>query len=235
MTLGKWIALTIAFLTGCSLASGFTGKNPMAPRGFMQQEEKQEESDNPLLNPEKANETAPDVFKAKFETTQGDFVMEVHREWSPNGADRFYNLVKIGYFTDIAIFRSIEGFMFQFGIHGDPAVNKAWDDANIKDDPSVKDISNTPGTITFAKTGLPNSRSVQFFINLNDNGRLDDMGFTPFGKVVEGADVFGKIFITDENPREVQGRFTAEGNDYIKQKYPDVDFINSVTLVEGEE
>lgn len=185
-----------------------------------------------LPGPDEAKEQAPEKFRVKFETTKGDFVVEVNRAWSPNGADRFYNLAKVGYFKDIAIFRAIKGFMFQFGIHGDPEVSKVWSEAKIKDDPNAGQ-TNDFGTITFAKTGQPNSRSVQFFINLGANGRLDASGFTPFGKVVEGADVLKQINTEyGENSPEVQGRFQAEGNAFIQKKYPNIDMIKSVTLVE---
>jgi peptidyl-prolyl cis-trans isomerase A (cyclophilin A) len=189
-------------------------------------------SQDKLPGPDEAKEQAPEKFRVKFETTKGDFVVEVNRAWSPNGADRFYNLAKIGYFKDIAVFRAIKGFMFQFGIHGDPEVSKVWSEAKIKDDPNAGQ-TNDFGTITFAKTGQPNSRSVQFFINLGVNSRLDASGFTPFGKVVEGADVLKQINTEyGENSPEVQGRFQAEGNAFIQKKYPNIDMIKSVTLVE---
>ncbi|HMP80181.1 MAG TPA: peptidylprolyl isomerase [Pirellulaceae bacterium] len=189
------------------------------------------QDDTGLPSPRDAQEKAPDEFKVKFKTTKGDFIVQVTRNASPNGADRFYNLVKIGYFQDIAIFRAIEGFMFQFGIHGDPAVNKVWSEARINDDPRGE-LSNEPGTITFAKTGQPNSRSVQFFVNLGDNSFLDRQGFTPFGKVVEGMDVVNSINVEyGENAPDVQGKFQAQGNAFIKERYPRLDFIQSVELL----
>ncbi len=184
-----------------------------------------------LPGPREAQEKAPDEFKVKFVTTKGDFIVHVKRSSSPNGADRFYNLVKIGYFRDIAIFRAIEGFMFQFGIHGDPAVNSVWSEAKINDDPPG-DLSNVPGTITFAKTSRPNSRSVQFFINLGDNNGLDRQGFTPFGRVVEGMDIVNSINTEyGENAGDVQGRFQAQGNAFIQERYPRLDYIKSVEFV----
>jgi peptidyl-prolyl cis-trans isomerase A (cyclophilin A) len=191
------------------------------------------ESDHPAMSdPTLANKTAPDKFKVKVETTKGAFVIEVDRSWAPNGADRFYNMVEIGYFQDVAIFRAIKGFMFQFGIHGDPKVNKFWKEATIKDDKNARGVSNEPGYLTFARSGLPNSRSSQLFINLGENGSLDRQGFTPFGKVVEGMDVLTKIETKyGENSNEVQPKFQAEGNVFIKKRYPDIDFIKSMTLV----
>ena len=121
-----------------------------------------------LLAPEKAVEKAPEVFKAKFSTTKGDMVVEVHREWSPNGADRFYNLVKIGYYDGIPFFRVINGFMAQVGIHGDPGVSAKWRGANIPDDKSV--MPNKPGTVCFAMGG-PNSRTTQIFFSIAQLGR----------------------------------------------------------------
>ena len=139
-----------------------------------------------MLDPAKATEKAPESFEVKFSTTRGDFIVEAKREWSPNGVDRFYNMVKIGYFNDIVIFRAIDGFMWQFGIHGDPAVNAKWGESKIQDDPPKAGISNQAGFLTFAKTGMPNSRSTQFFVNLGNNQALDSQGFTPFARVTKG-------------------------------------------------
>ena len=144
-----------------------------------------------LLAPEKAVEKAPEVFKAKFSTTKGDMVVEVHREWSPNGADRFYNLVKIGYYDGIPFFRVINGFMAQVGIHGDPGVSAKWRGANIPDDKSV--MPNKPGTVCFAMGG-PNSRTTQIFFSIGDNSFLDSQGFAAFGKVIEGGAVIPELY-----------------------------------------
>src|SRR5271166_5863155 len=131
-----------------------------------------------LANPAALKEAAPPVYKVRFDTSKGPFVVEVHRDWAPNGADRFYNLVKSGFFDDTRFFRVVTGFMVQFGINGDPAVASKWQNANIPDDP-VKE-SNKPGYVTFAQTGAPNSRSTQVFINYGDNARLDATRFAPF-------------------------------------------------------
>ena len=157
------------------------------------------------------------------------------RDWAPNGADRFYNLVKIGYFKDIAFFRNIDGFMVQFGIHGDPAVNAKWREANIKDDTVKK--SNTVGYVTYAQSGRPNSRSTQFFVNFGDNANLDGMRFAPFGKVVEGMDVVKSLYngYGEGAPRGKgpdQGRIQEEGNAYLKKDFPKLDYIKSATIVE---
>ena len=146
-----------------------------------------------LNDPSKATEKAPETFKVKFATTKGDFTMEVTRAWSPLGADRFYNLVKAGFFTDVTFFRVIEGFMVQFGIHGDPAVATAWRGARIQDDPVVE--SNKKGYVSYAMAG-PNTRTTQMFINFGNNARLDGMGFSPFGKITDGMDVVKAIETT---------------------------------------
>jgi len=132
---------------------------------------------NALTNPAALTEQAPAAYKVKFDTSKGPFVIEVHRDWAPLGADRFYNLVKNGFFNNARFFRVISGFMVQFGINADPRLSAVWRDANINDDP-VKQ-SNTRGMITFATRG-PNTRTTQVFINYADNNRLD-MGFAPFG------------------------------------------------------
>ena len=187
---------------------------------------------NPALtNPALANKTAPEKFRVKFATTKGDFVIEVTREWSPIGADRFYNLVDIGYFNNIAFFRAIQGFMIQFGVHGDPSISKHWSESNIKDDQPGK-ASNVPGFISFAKTGRPNSRSTQMFINLGNNSGLDRQGFTPFGKVIEGLEVIGKLNTEyGENQPSDQGMFVQKGNEWLLQKYPRLDLIKSAQFV----
>ena len=183
--------------------------------------------------PSKLTEKAPDSYKVQFDTTKGKFTVEVTRSLAPNGADRFYNLARSGYFKDIALFRVIKGFMCQFGIHGDPSIAAKWRQANMPDDP-VKG-SNTRGTITFATAG-PNTRTTQLFINYADNQRLDSMGFSPFGKVVEGMDVVDKIngeygegAPNGRGPE--QGRIQREGNAYLKKDFPNLDFIKSATVL----
>ena len=145
----------------------------------------------PLLDPPHATEQAPDRFRVRFETTKGPFVIEVTRAWAPRGADRFYNLVRVGYYDDVAFFRVIENFMVQFGIHGDPAVNAAWRQARIPDDPVTQ--SNKRGMVTYAMAG-PDTRTTQLFINFRDNAGLDGQGFSPFGRVVEGLSVVDSLY-----------------------------------------
>jgi peptidyl-prolyl cis-trans isomerase A (cyclophilin A) len=187
-----------------------------------------------LTDPSKLTEKAPDTFKVKFDTTKGAFTVEVTRSLSPHGADRFYNLVKAGYFKDIAFFRVVPGFMVQFGMHGDPKITSAWGNANIQDDP-VKG-SNTRGTITYAMGG-PNTRSTQFFINFGNNSRLDHDGFSPFGKVIEGMDVVDKINgeygdMPEQGGTGPDPRFIGrDGNSYLKKNFPNLDYIKSVTIL----
>ncbi|MGD0730664.1 MAG: peptidylprolyl isomerase [Terracidiphilus sp.] len=179
-----------------------------------------------LLDPASLKAKAPAVFKARFTTTAGDFVVEVHREWAPLGADRFYNLVRYGYFTNAAFFRVVPGFVVQFGLSADPAVNKVWKDAKIQDDPVVQ--SNKRGNLVFATAG-PNTRTTQLFINYADNGRLDGMGFAPFGSVVEGMDVVDKIHSAyGEMPR--QDLITEQGDTYLKANFPAIDKIKLVRI-----
>ncbi len=180
-----------------------------------------------LSNPASLKATAPAVYKAKFITTEGVIVVEVHRDWAPIGADRFYNLVKYGYFTNAAFFRVVPGFVVQFGLNADPALNKVWHDAKIQDDP-VKQ-SNKRGYLVFATAG-PNTRTTQLFINYVDNARLDGMGFAPFGMVTEGLDIVDKIFPAyGERPR--QDLIMDQGDAYLKANFPDMDKIKTASIV----
>jgi len=183
-----------------------------------------------LMDPSLAKDKAPDLFKAQFTTTKGDFVVEVHRDWSPNGADRFYNMVKVGYYgNDVSFFRAIENFMVQFGITGDPKINAHWREATIMDD-SGAGQSNQRGFLTFAKSGNPNSRSTQVFINFKDNSFLDSQGFTPFGKVVKGMEVVDSLYKGYADTPD-QGRVQLEGTAYLKKELPNLDYIKSAKLV----
>lgn len=188
-----------------------------------------------LLDPSKASAKAPDVFKAKFTTTKGDFVIEVHREWAPNGADRFFNLVKMGYYDDTRFFRAIEGFMVQFGINGDPMVNTKWQNAGIPDDTGSQ--SNTKGMVTFAQRGVPGSRTTQVFINYGDNARLDASHFTPFGKVVTGMDVVDSLYKGYGEGAPMgrgpdQGSIQSQGNAYLDTNFPKLDAIKHAEITQ---
>ncbi len=189
-----------------------------------------------LLDPASLAETAPETFRAEFETNEGTFVIAVTRAWAPIGADRFYAAVKHGYYDDIRFFRVVEGFMAQFGMHGDPAVNRAWSGSRIEDDPVVE--SNTRGMVTFAMGG-PNTRTTQVFINFGDNSRLDEDGFAPFGQVVEGMDVVDRLHAGygDASPRgngPTQASIAAQGNAYLTASFPELDYVVSARIVEPE-
>jgi peptidyl-prolyl cis-trans isomerase A (cyclophilin A) len=181
-----------------------------------------------LMNPANLKEKAPDVFKTDFELGNGKhFVIEVRRAWSPNGADRFYNLVKNGFYDDARMFRVVPDFMVQFGINGDPAVSARWREATIADDP-VKE-SNGRGYVTFAKSSLPNSRTTQIFINFKDNSFLDSQGFSPFGRVVSGMDVVDKIYSGDRE-RPNQSMIQASGNAYLNKEFPKLDYVKKASV-----
>jgi len=191
-------------------------------------------SDSPLLAPASLDATAPESYRARFETSKGDFVIEVQRALSPNGADRFYNLVSSGYYDGVRFFRVIDGFMAQFGMHGDPAVTAAWRSAPIQDDPVM--ASNMRGTVTFAMTGQPNSRTTQIFINFGDNVQLDGMGFAPFGQVVDGMDVVDALYSgygegAPNGAGPSQGQIQAEGNRYLEAEFPQLDHVIRATIV----
>lgn len=185
-----------------------------------------------LANPAALTEQAPATYKAKFETSKGAFVIQVTRAWAPQGADRFYNLVKNGFFDNVRFFRVISGFMVQFGINGDPALSAKWRDANINDDRVTQ--SNKRGMITFATAG-PNTRTTQVFINFADNSNLDGMGFSPFGRVVSGMNVVDGLYAGygEGAPRgngPDQGRLQSEGNAYLAKEFPRMDFVKKATI-----
>jgi peptidyl-prolyl cis-trans isomerase A (cyclophilin A) len=182
-----------------------------------------------LKNPAALKDIAPAEYRAMFDTSAGPFVILVHRSWAPNGADRFYNLVKYGFFDDTRFFRVIPNFMVQFGINGDPAVQDPWRNANLPDDP-VKQ-SNKRGTITFAATPGPNSRTTQVFINYRDNAPLDPQGFAPFGEVVSGMEAVDKIN-AEYGEQPVQPSIQRQGNAYLKA-FPRLDYVKKATIVKA--
>jgi peptidyl-prolyl cis-trans isomerase A (cyclophilin A) len=182
-----------------------------------------------LKTPASLKEKAPEKYKAKLDTSAGAIVIEVTRAWAPLGAERFYNLVKNGFYDEVRFFRVLDGFMAQFGMNGDPGIQKVWGQNNFPDDP-VKE-SNKRGYVTFAKTGAPNSRSTQIFINFGDNAGLDKQGFAPFGRVTEGMNVVDKLYTGyGSNNVPDQGRITAEGNAYLLKSYPKLDYIKKGTV-----
>ena len=210
------LMLMAATLAGCSAkdsSSGFNRgvlKDPTAPG---------------------VNQQAPDQFKVRFETTAGVFVIKTTRAWAPRGVDRFYNLVANGFYDEQRFFRVVPGFIVQWGMHGDPEIMAKWRTSTILDDP-VKE-SNKLGTITFAKTGSPNSRSTQLYINLKDNGtsgaKLDRQGFAAFGRVVEGMEVVEAIN-AEYGGRPDQTQITARGNEYLEKMFPNLDYIERAVI-----
>lgn len=189
---------------------------------------------DPLREPGRATLVAPPSFSVRFETTAGRFDMVCTREWAPHGVDRLFNLVRIGYFKDVAFFRVVstpKPFVVQFGIHGDPSVNAAWKDARIEADPVVG--SNRRGVVSFAMAGAPTTRTVQLFINLGDNPSLDGMGFAPVCIVTgQGMDVVDRLYGDyAEAPTRQQGRIQEEGNVFLRQAFPNLDYIVQATMM----
>ena len=207
-------------LSGIVSAAAFIAANAFAQGGGV------DLSKAKLRTPSALTEQAPATYKAKFDTSKGAFVIEVHRDLAPKGADRFYNLVKNGFFDDTRFFRVVPDFMVQFGINGDPAIQKNWANANIQDDP--KKQSNKKGYVTFATRG-PNTRTTQVFINFKDNAFLDAQGFSPFGQVVTGMDVVEKI-TSQYGEKPNQGMIQSEGNAYLDKDFPKLDFVKKATL-----
>ena len=169
----------------------------------------------------------PEVFRVSFETSQGDFIVELNRAWSPHGADRFHELVRMRYFDEARFFRVLKGFIAQFGVHRDFDVHATWRKMFIVDDPPKE--KNLRGTLAFAKSG-PNTRATEVFINLADNAALDDQGFVPFGKIVQGIEVIDKIYsgYGEMRPegKDIDGnRVEEETNEYLVQRFPKMDYI----------
>jgi peptidyl-prolyl cis-trans isomerase A (cyclophilin A) len=181
-----------------------------------------------------AEPQAPAEYTVKLETTKGEVLIDVHREWAPLGADRFYALVKAGFYDDAAFFRVLDGFMAQTGLNADPAETKKWRDRRIPDDPVTQ--SNERGTLSFATSGK-NSRTTQFFINFVDNGsKLDPLGFSPFGKVRDMSAVdklysgYGEGYPKGNGPS--QKKIHLQGNPYLKAEFPELDYIKTARIVE---
>jgi len=180
-------------------------------------------------------EAAPAEYKVRLQTTKGDVIILVHRDWSPIGADHFYELVKMGFYNNNAVFRALPGFIVQWGMNGDPQVNKSWSEITIKDDPPK--VPNKVGTVVFAKTGEPNSRTTQLFINLGDNsGSLDSQGFTPFAEVIQGMDTVMKFYTgygegAPSGAGPSQTAIADIGNPYLEEHFPRLDYIKKATIV----
>jgi peptidyl-prolyl cis-trans isomerase A (cyclophilin A) len=208
----RLLPLAPALVLALSACGG--SKSPSVPRA--------------LLQPAKLTAKAPPTFTTTFDTTQGTFEIEVHRSWAPHGADRFYNLVKNGFFDGVEFFRVVPGFVVQFGISPYPTVSAAWRNAPIPDDPVT--THNLQGGVTFASAG-PNTRTTQVFIDLVDNTRLDTSGFARFGTVTKGMDVVDKLYsgYADE-PSAQQAQIEANGNAWLEQNYPKLDSIETAKV-----
>jgi peptidyl-prolyl cis-trans isomerase A (cyclophilin A) len=213
---------TLAAATFVAMAAAAAGVQAQAPA-----------PKKSLMAPAAFKETAPDTYNVKFDTSVGEFVIKVTRAWAPNGADRFYNLVKNGFYDETRFFRAVPNFMVQFGIHGNPTVAKVWQNARIPPDKVTQ--SNKKGFITFAMGATPDTRTTQVFINFRANTNLDSMGFAPFGEVVSGIEVVDKIYTGygEGAPRgsgPAQGRVVAEGNAYLIKSFPKMDYIKTATI-----
>jgi peptidyl-prolyl cis-trans isomerase A (cyclophilin A) len=180
-------------------------------------------------------EPAPSQYRVRLQTAKGDIVILVHRDWSPLGADHFYELTKMGFYNGTYFFRVLRGFVAQWGINGDPEMNKKWNQITIKDDPPK--VSNKVGTVTFAKTGEPDSRSTQVFINLADNSAsLDAQGFTPFGEVVQGLESAMSLYSgygegAPNGGGPSQTAIADIGNPYLEEHFPKLDSIKKAILL----
>lgn len=228
------LPLALAALAGCG-GDGERTDGEAAAEQSAEEESSASDVNVILYYPDRLVETAPANFQVRFETTKGDFVVDVTRSWAPHGADRFYNLVRNGYYDGVYFYRVVSGFMAQFGMHGEPQVEVRWSRATIRDDPVV--ASNTRGTVTYAKAG-PNSRTTQLFINFGDNSGLDRQGFAPIGVVSAGMDVVDQLHsgygeledFGGDGPRAYN--ILAEGNQYLVDNFPDLDHIVAATLVD---
>lgn len=188
-----------------------------------------------LQNPAAFKDQAPETYQVRFDTSAGEFVIQVTRDWAPIGADRFYNLVKNGFYDGVRFYRAMPGFMAQFGVHGNPTVAAIWSRATIGADP-VKQ-SNKPMFVTFAMGQKPDTRTTQLFINFRDNSSsLDRLGFAPIGEIISGKAAAAKIYTGygDVVPRGKTGPDTArlykEGNAYLEKEFPKLDFIKQATI-----
>lgn len=195
-----------------------------------------QDGDVALRNPQHKSwtRTAPAIYKVRITTTKGVFVLEINREWAPLGADRFYNLVRNGFFDDSRFYRIRAGAFAQFGIPGKPEIAKIWQHNSFKDDP-VKE-KNLRGTIAYAMTG-PDARTTQLYINLKDNPQQDEQGFAPIGKVIEGLTVVDQLYSEYAETSGggmrggKQGRLFEEGNAYLDREFPKLDRLIKAEII----
>ena len=226
------VASALFLVSSLPAQSPAPAASPVPPQASAPPKAPASEYDRTLLKPALLKEKAPETFQVNFETTRGDFTMDVTRAWAPNGVDRFYNLVRHHFYDNMAIFRVAPGFVVQFGISSYPVVSAAWIEATIKDDPVLK--SNKRGYVTFA-TGGPDTRTTQIFISTNpkDNAFLDSKGFAPFATVnKEGMKVVDKLYDGyAEAPTSDQGPIQTQGKAFLDKKYPKLDVIKHATII----
>lgn len=235
--------LNCLLLASICLVAGCSDQNDGEPKSMVdslaEMEKAKKDLETPLVPPEpvipadkpemvfdESRSNASGSYTVKFETTAGDFVVLVHRDWAPLGAGRFYELVKSGFYDDCRFFRVVSGFMVQFGINGNPSTQQSWE-RSLKDDPAKE--SNRRGYMTFATSGR-DSRTTQVFINFVDNAFLDSQGFSPFAEVIEGMDNLDKINAEyGESPD--QGQINSSGNTYLNAQFPKLDYIKKATVI----
>lgn len=220
-----WLCLCLAAMAGCSrsrtvVSAPSKDEDPYTGAALNRQIEQVSSTDAPH-----------EVFYVRLETTQGPIVLEVHPEWAPRGAQRFRELVETGFYDENIFYRVVPGFVAQVGMNGDPAINAAWVKRSLRDDRVVQ--SNKRGFVTFAATDKPDSRTTQFFINLRDNVELDQRGFTPFGKVVEGMEAADALYSGYKEEPD-QGKIGRRGNAYLKQSFPRLDAITKASVEERD-
>ena len=222
--MSRFAALALLALAACDAQPPAPAPGPSTPPP----------SPTPLTDPNhpESRKQAPAEFRVRFTTSRGDFAVLVKRDWAPIGADRFYNLVRMGFYDSNRFFRVVPGFVVQFGLNGDPKVSAPWREARIADDP-VKQ-SNKRGYITYAMAG-PNTRTSQVFINFGDNAALDRQGFSPFGRIISGMEVVDKLNAEygEGAPRgrgPDQGRIQMEGNAYLQRDFGRLDFVKKATI-----
>lgn len=228
----KNTSLTVVLLTLgiCAAALAQTKSAPKAaPKAVAPKAATKAKAAGPsLLNPATLNAKAPAVYLVKLNTTKGPVVIRVTKNWAPIGADRFYNLVRAGYYNNNYIFRSTNQFA-QFGIPARPEVTRVWMERNMLDDRGLQ--SNKRGFVTFASTGEKNSRSVQVFISKSDNSYLDSMGFPPFGEVIEGMENVDMLYSGyGEQVTPLQGQIMNQGNAFLEKNFPRLDRITTAVI-----
>lgn len=221
------LILATVVLASCGDDAGMCGGEP--PRSDVP-------VGHPLLNPDSPDlkVVPPDSFDLVLETTEGQVVIRVIREWSPLGAYRFYNLARNGFYDASRFFRVLPGFAVQFGLSGRPPLDRLWQDETIPDDPQL--VLNEAGTVAFAMAG-PNTRTTQVFVNYGPNEILDQQGFAPIGRVVNGMDALLRLHsgygeLQPQGTGPAYGCMLSHGNEYLSRRYPNLDRIESASIID---